>query len=89
MKARKFKKWQIIEIFWVDSMHTSRWTFEDEVEGLTKDKYLLHATVGYFFRQDKHQIVVVQSKSNDGEEKSNVAEIMCIPLVAVKHIKIK
>ena len=87
MKTKNLKKWQKIEVFWIDSMGTGGWRFEDELEDLTKDKYLLHSTVGYFFRRDKHQIVVVGSKSNDGEDKSNVREILAIPSVAVKHIK--
>ena len=86
---KKFKKWQIIEIFWLDSMSTSGWKFEDDIDNLTKDIYLLHKSVGYFVKQDKHQIVIVQSKSNDQEPKSNIAELLSIPIVAVKHIKTK
>jgi len=84
----KMKRWQIIEIHWIDSMATKGWHFEDDVDDLTLTKFLLHSTVGYFFKKDKHQIVVVQSKSADGEEKCNVGEIFCIPVRSIKIIKI-
>lgn len=87
MKIKQFKKWQILELFWVDSMHYTGWKFEDDVENLTQSKYLLHSTVGYFVRQDKHQVVVGESKSADGEDKGNVSEVLSIPIVAIKRIR--
>lgn len=83
----KYKKWQPIEIFWEDSVHTSKWRFEDDVKELTKDNYMKHKTIGYFFNQNKRSIIVCQSKSDDGEEKNNVDAIMQIPLKAVLRIK--
>ncbi len=83
----KLKKWDIIQIFWLDSMSTSGWKFEDNIDELTKDKYLLHTSVGFFVKKEKYQIVIVQSKSADGEEKSNVAELLAIPIVCIKKIK--
>jgi hypothetical protein len=81
------KKFQPIEILWIDSVHTSKWQFEDNVPNLTKDKYLKQKTIGYFFSKSKKSIVVVQSMSNDGEEKHNVDAIMQIPLKAVQKIR--
>lgn len=85
MRSKQTKKWQIIEIEWVDSIHTNGWTYEDKLD--LDDKYLNHKTVGYFYTRTKHAITVVQSRSNDGDEKSNVDATMTIPLLAIQKIK--
>lgn len=85
MKIPTLIKWQPIELFWIDSLHTSGWKFEDNLE--LDDKYLKHMTIGYFFKQTKCALTVVQSKSNDGEEKNNIDAAMTIPLVAIKKIR--
>jgi hypothetical protein len=82
----KLNKWDRIEIFWIDSMKTSGWRYEDDVENVTKDIYLDHKAIGYFISQNKKQIVICQSKSDDGEEKSNVGDLLTIPRVAIRKI---
>lgn len=82
---KQLKKWQIIEISWIDSVHTNGWTFEDSAR--LDDKFLRHKTIGYYFKETKLGLSVIQSKSDDGEDKANVDAIMTIPKVAVKKIK--
>ena len=84
---KKIKKFQLVEIHWIDSLSVKGWHYEDDVVDLTLPRFLLHSTVGYFLRKDKHEIVVAQSKSADGDEKCNVGELFCIPVKAIKRIK--
>lgn len=81
----RFRKWQVIEIDWVDSISRDRWAFEDDVELQDNDMY--HKTIGYFFRETKESINVVQSKTNNGRKESSVLAVMTIPKVAIKKIK--
>lgn len=83
----KLKKWQIIEIDWLDSVHDNGWKFEDTAMERAQDKFLKHKTIGYFLKETKQFIAVVQSKSNDGEDKSNVDAVMQIPKAVIKKIK--
>ena len=70
------KKYQIIEITWLDSMHQSGWQKEKFIT--LSGKELEHKTIGYFLRQDKRSIIVCQSFQKNCEEKA-VDAIMEIP----------
>jgi hypothetical protein len=83
----KYKKWQPIEIFWLDSIHCSKWRYEEEADDLVDDRYLHHKTIGYFFKETPVALSVIQSKSDDGEEKANIDAIMSIPKVAILKIR--
>lgn len=81
----RYKKWQILIIDWVDSMHGYKtWTHEEDVD--VADKYLYKKTVGMFLTETKEAITVVQSRDDDGEEKHNVDSVMSIPKVSIKKI---
>lgn len=54
-----FLKYQKLEIDWLDSMHTSGWIKETEVE--PSGEKIIHRTIGYFIKQDKQSLLVCQS----------------------------
>lgn len=87
MKIEKLKKWERVEIDWIDSMHRGKWIYEGELHDIIQDKYMKCKTIGFFFTQTKLGVVVVQSKSDDGEEKCNVDAVMQIPKVAITKIR--
>jgi hypothetical protein len=86
MKIPKIKKWQIIEIDWLDSCHLAGWT-RDEFDWDLKD--LEHKTVGYFIKETKYSIAVIQSRKAEVKEKgTSVDALMEIPKVAVTKIRV-
>jgi len=78
------KKYQIIEIKWLDSLHTSGWTKESNVECSTKK--LFHKTIGYFLIEDKLSIIVIQSQPEEGKDKF-IDGIMEIPKKSIIKIR--
>lgn len=84
---KKYKKFDKLEIHWLDSLHTSGWKSEEDIK--TSDKELEHTSVGYFMREDKRSIVLIQSYQlgkDDGD--TNVDAIMEIPKCSILKIKI-
>lgn len=84
-QSYKFDKWKIILIKWVDSMTSSGWQHEDNID--LDDKYIYKESVGFFYKETDEAITIAQNKDDDGEPKQNVAAIMTIPKVAIKSIK--
>lgn len=86
MKIPKLEKWKIIEMDWLDSCHLSGWTKDD----LTyEQKDLEHKTVGYFIKETKYSISVVQSRKAEVKEKgTSIDALMEIPKVAITKIRI-
>ena len=78
------KKYQIIEIEWLDSLHLSGWQKEEQIE--TSKEKLHHKTIGYFIIEDKKSIIVCQSYQIN-EEKKMVDAIMEIPKKCIIKIK--
>ena len=76
-------KFQIIEITWLDSLHTSGWTKEDAAE-MSPLNQMKQQSIGYFLRENKRAILIVQSKRDDGYY---VDAIMEIPKVSISKIK--
>lgn len=72
----ELKKYQKIEIQWLDSMHTSGWLKENTVKP-SKEK-LKHKTIGYFIEEDKLSVLVCQSYQ-ENEEVKHIDSIMEIP----------
>ena len=81
-----YKKFDIIEIEWVDSQHTSGWIHESDYEfGLES---IQHKMIGYFLNETKYLVAVVQSyclKEYDGGH--NIDSIMEIPKKFINKIK--
>ena len=83
----KLTKWQIIEIHWVDSMHSSGWLIDTDAEGKSDD-YLNHKTIGYYFDKGAKAITVVQSYGEEFKDKSrNTDARMSIPICAITKIR--
>lgn len=85
---KKIKKWQLLEIEWVDSSHTSGWKNSKEHEG---EPVIDYRTVGYLLQETKRTITVTQSICDYLQEDSSrmIDAIMDIPKVAIKKIKFK
>lgn len=77
------KKYQIIQIKWLDSLHSGGWQNESGVE-TSKDR-LVHYSVGYFLKEDSRSIIIIQSYQNI--ENKNIDAVMEIPKVAILKIK--
>lgn len=82
-KLKKLKDYQLIEIEWEDSTHTSGngWLVQDEVN-IPEDLTIF--TTGYLFGFTNKHVSVVQSRAID--ERCFDA-IMTIPFIAIKNIK--
>lgn len=80
------KRWQIIEIVWEDSSHSSGWKNSDDFDD---EKFREHKTIGYLLNTHKNTIQVVQSygldKRSDGTQ--NVDAMMQIPKKCILSIK--
>ena len=83
------KKYQIIEITWLDSLHLSGWQKGKNVQ-LTTLENMTHKTVGYFWAEDKKSIGVIQSfrKSETEEDtEEDIDAFMEIPKGTILKIK--
>jgi hypothetical protein len=81
----KFKKWDVIEILWIDSCHVNGWN-KDNFDYDKAD--LEFRTVGYFLKETKYSIVVVQSsKRKTKDEGTSIDALMEIPKVAIEKMK--
>lgn len=82
-----YKKYELLEITWLDSIHDSGWQKEDKFDG--DDKWLGHTTAGYYFGQSKNAIHVIQSKSITPDSKGNrsIDSVMTIPKKCITNIK--
>lgn len=87
MKKLKLNKWDRIEIVWIDSIHASGWTHEDEISTDEKEieTWMTQNTLGYLLHDAKNFIGVVQSISSEKDNRS-VDAIMRIPKIAIKSI---
>ena len=80
----KYKKWDVIRIYWLDSISQGGWMVEKEVNS----DDLLHESVGMFWGKTKHVITIVQSKSHyTSDAKQMVGEVFHIPLKAIVRIQ--
>lgn len=86
----KLKKFDRVEIVWLDSVHVSGWRRlpEWESEGKADGHGLEHKSIGYLLINDKEAVSICQSR-NDLSDKfiETVDAIMTIPRVAVLSIK--
>ena len=82
------KKYQIIEIKWLDSLSTSGWKKESLVK--TSKERMIHKTIGYFITEDPQSILVIQSfnlSSGPYKDDIYVDGIMEIPKKAIIRIR--
>jgi hypothetical protein len=76
------KKYKIVEITWLDSLHRAGWLDKEEIE-VTSLEGMTHKTIGYFFAEDKKSILVIQSYNTDQAD-----GIMEIPKKAILKVKL-
>jgi len=84
--TREIKKYQKLEIEWYDSLHTSGWLQESEVQLTSKDR-MTHKTTGYFISKNERSIIVVQSYQCCVDEEPMVDSVMEIPIKSIIKIK--
>lgn len=79
------KKWDRVEIKWLDSTHTVGWMPYEE-EGID-DEQMYHQSVGYFLEENAKAIMIVQSYNT--HYKNSIDAIMVIPKCSIlKKVKI-
>lgn len=86
----EIKKYDIIEIKWLDAHHTSGWMCETEIDWKFQEESFLHLTVGYFIKKTKTMIAVAQSfreLPKKSKDEGVIDSLMKIPLKAIIKIK--
>ena len=85
----KRKKWDRIEILWVDSYRTNGWLPFNEVL-IDEDYCLDHRTIGYYLGETKRQISVCQSSKTAeeliSEPETQIDAVMTIPKKAITKL---
>ena len=83
---KELKKYQIIEINWIDSTSTSGWKSSIECLG---EPQIEHKSVGYILQETKKSITIFQSMSEYKLEDGgvNIDAILSIPKVAITSKK--
>jgi len=80
------KRFQPIEVYWVDSHCINGWRNGRHAEKTINDA--LCCTVGMLIKKTKKRITIVQSISlTKNGDVDNVAETITIPMCVVKRIK--
>ena len=79
------KKYQIVEIEWLDSMAASGWQRTVDIVSSPLEG-MAHKTLGYFFTENKRSILVVQSRRNDLEFLDGVFEIPKGCIIKIKKL---
>lgn len=86
MRFPKLKKWQMVEIDWLDSCHLSGWNRENNIDFARKD--LEHKSCGYFLKETDYSLSVIQSRKSDTSVPNiSVDALMEIPKVAILKIR--
>lgn len=69
MKPRRFKKFQMIEVFWNDIVDNPNWQNKDESENADTAKV---KTLGYYLGTKKNNMILAHSVTEDEESDSMV-----------------
>lgn len=91
MKIPAYKYLDVVEIEWLDSVHSSGWHRENNPDWIVKDSDLEHKTIGYYLTQTAKSITVIQSHGTPDRDtgKRNVDAEMSIPIRAITKIRKK
>lgn len=73
------KKWDTIEVKWLDSTHTFGWQPYDNEE--IDEEQLYHQSVGYFLEESKKAIMLIQSYNTNC--KNSIDAILVIPKCSI------
>lgn len=69
MKNTKLKKWDRVEIDWVDSIqNTGGWKSPDDFSWKTHYGAMHHKTIGYYINECKLGITVCQAHADDNDD---------------------
>jgi len=85
-RLSKLKKWQPVELQWVDSAHGSGWKWEEDTD--FTDSGTHQKSVGYYRSHTKETITIVQSYCSDWSDQTMTDARMSIPLVAITKLKL-
>lgn len=81
----KLKKWQKVEVKWLDSTSDSGWKCEDVFRG---ERFLEHSTCGYFLNETNRAIKIIQSRALEADDDGiKVDHMMQIPKKAILKIR--
>jgi hypothetical protein len=85
----KRKKWDRVEILWVDSYRTHGWLPLEEAH-IEEDYCLDHRTIGYYLGETPRQISVCQSSKTHEElitePETQIDAVMNIPKKAITKV---
>lgn len=75
-------KFKIVEVFWVDSEHSSDWSkLEDVLE--EQSGSLECRSVGYLVADKEDRIILATSVSNDEDTEESISAYITIPKVSI------
>ena len=78
------KKFDLVRIDWVDSMHDSGWQKLSEFNAV--EEQMMHRTVGYVVYESRTTLGVCQSYGVNRKDPT-IDAVMQVPKVAIKKIK--
>ena len=91
----KYKKYDILEISWLDSHSRSGWTDPREVKAWIEraNNNFIVKTIGYFFHEDDKFLRVCQSHDSQGQDKDgsgddNKDALFAIAKSCIQDIKV-
>ena len=87
MKYKKLKKFDKIEVEWMDSVHDSGWCKDDSY--INDEKDVDFKTTGYYLGETKRTIQIIQSmgKGVDNKNRHSVDAMMQIPKRCILKIR--
>lgn len=82
--------WDIVQIDWFDSMHTTGWVKWDHVDWANESNSLKHKSVGYLAHQNEESVSILQSLQNTWDEghPKNIDAVMTIPRCAITRMRV-
>ena len=88
-KPDELKRWDIVEVEWLDSVHEGGWRKIKDIDSEPDpDQWLKHKSIGYVLEVTKQAVGIVQSRQSQPDDKASVDSHMCIPKVAITNITI-
>ncbi len=82
------RKYEIVEVEWVDSMGFDGWQPEDTIlDSVTKANGMTQYTCGYLLKRNREYVVIIGSHG-DTDASHNVNSALQIPRRAVRKLSI-
>lgn len=80
------RRWDLVELVWIDSSHEGGWLNEDEVG--KKPHTTICYTAGYFYREIGANLQFVMNYCCENTPDEQVCGLMTIPKVSIKKKRI-